>query len=686
MWDMKLKTSFFNKGIILDDLRRFGWISIAYTLALFLLVPLKVLMWHDSEEFKMGFLSKEIIKHVFYLSDSEGQGILLVTVPILLAIFLFRYMQVKISSDMIHSLPIKRDVLYRSHVFIGVLLLIIPVLINGLILVFLNKSVDLGHYYRIYDVIQWAGISILMNLVFFITCVLLGMVVGNSIMQGALTYIFLVLPMGLAVLITENIRVFIYGFMHHPGQETDKLSPIVRVFQGFQDYNNVKRDISVKEVMIYIIVCIISYFVAKFLYNKRKLEAAAQTIAFKSLQYVFKYGVAFCTMLVGGMYFQQTEGSMKWVLFGLFIGSIIGYFAAEMIVRKSVWVFNGIKGYGIYVAMMIVLILGIKFDVIGYENKLPELNNIENIYFTDMHMDFNNENYKANMSSDKNYIQAVHNFHKQLIEDKKKNKNNYKIKSGIKSGNINFIYELKDGSKIKRGYEVSYYDYKKNLKPICESKEYKKVKYPILNIASSDIEKIQLSPYNRGKERVIVNPSDIKEAIELLRQEIINENYEQIDDERKPWSNVDFMVSAKSTKKYEKLKGMGNYWDDNRAHAEWKKSYKLFEEWAKKKGYAEDLMIVPKDVAYVVVQKVENDKQWEEKRRNGTFITNNKEQHLEITDKNQIQTCLENYQYINKGGGVKYALGFYTKDKKEIDFGCFDEKSAPDFIKNYFNK
>ena len=86
---------------------------------------------------------------------------------------------------------------------------------------------------------------------------------------------------------------------------------------------------------------IILYGVSLYLYKKRKTESASEAIAFSKLRTIFKYGVTFCTMLFGGVYFSAVQSnSFIWMIFGYIIGAIIGYYIAEMVLQKTWRVFT----------------------------------------------------------------------------------------------------------------------------------------------------------------------------------------------------------------------------------------------------------------------------------------------------------------------------------------------------------
>ncbi|MCT8977433.1 DUF6449 domain-containing protein [Clostridium sp. CX1] len=680
---MKSKISFFNKGIILDDIRRFGWISAAYTMVLIFLLPLKIFMLCTNERIN-NVNNINMIKDLLYFRGGGLQGIFALIVPVLLAIFIFRYIQVKISVDMIHSLPIKRNTLYRSHIAFAVVSLVAPVIINALIIIILNKVLGLGQYYGAYDAIQWSRIMILFPLVSFFVAVFMGMVTGSSVLQGVLTYIFMFLPFGLTLLISETLKLFIYGFAYNVNEISNKLSPIVRIFDGFGNFDFNNKNLTLTEVTLYILLCIILYFISQFVYNIRKLEAASNPIAFKSLQYVFKYGVTFCAMLVGGAYFQAVQNSDRWIFFGFFIGSLIGYFVAEVIVKKSLWVFKSIKGYGIYIVVMIIVSIGIRFDITGYENRIPALDNVESIYFSEYY-NLYSDKYSIDLYSDEKNLQSIESFHKKLIEDKHKNKN----LNRQSTRSVVFQYRLNNGNKIQRSYNISYDDYVKYFKPIYESKEFKNMKYDVFSLDSADVEKItlrQIGDSGIGKGTVILKPEDIKEAIEVLKQDINNETYEQMKDDKPAWSEMSFMIAEGKLKKYPRLTDSEYRGGDKQAHLSWEKSYVLFEEWLRKKGYLENSRILPKDIGYAVVEKVQNEQQLEGKLKMGTDITGSSVKRLEITDKDKVETCLRTYNYHRKDGGAKYLIGFYNHSKQNIDFGVFTEDNAPDFVRAYFKE
>lgn len=648
---MQHKTSLFNKGILLNNLKRFWWIGIVYLLVLLFDVPLKILMilGNNTEE------SKRCMRFIFHFR-SEAQIFPMIAVPVITAVALFRYIQNKKSADMVHSLPIKRLKLYDNHIFTGVILLVIPVIITGLIALILKISLNLNDaeiYYTVRDILLWAGTTILFNVFIFLFSVLIGMLTGLSTAQGILTYIFLFLPFGLSILIIYNLRLFIYGFStnHHTENQLESFSPLTRIS------NLHHKPINLTEILIYIVLCMILYTLARFIYSKRKSESASKAVAFSKLQPIFKYGITFCCMLVGGIYFGYMQNNIYWILFGYTAASLIGYYIAEIIINKSLKVFKNVKGYFVFAAVVVLVLLGINLDIAGYKKRIPDLDAIENIYFANYFYDYD-LNYESknntNFYIEKENIENIQKLHKKLIDD-----SSYLAHSPNSYDSICLAYNLKNGKQIKREYLIPEDMYAEYLKPIYESLEYKKMHCDILSINHTSVDKIRINTCELSKEVSITSPSEIKEAIAILKNEKINETYEEMQDERRDWANIDILLN-----------------NDERIDLSWKKSYMEFEEWLAKKDYIKNARVIPDDIDYIVVEEESSDIS----TSNSKVTIYKVKKRFEIHDKDKIEICLRSYTWRHRG---EYIIGFYTKDNRGF-YASFDKKHIPDFIDEYF--
>lgn len=646
---MKLKTSCFNKGILVNGIKRFGWIGICYTIFLLFEVPFKIFMMNATNTAHPEYSSQ--MKDIF-----NNQVLLISTavIPVLTAILLFRYIQNKKSVDMIHSLPIKRGKLYDNHIFIGILLLVVPVIITALSALLLKESLNLNTatiHFTIKNVVSWASITILFNIVIFLSSVLVGMFTGLSTAQGILTYIFLFLPIGLTTLISSNLEFFIYGVAndYYLGNNIDFFSPLTRLS------NN--KPLTSMEIFIYIILCIVFYLVARFAYHKRNLEAASNIVAFKHLQPVFKYGITFCCMLASGLYFSEGGYGIRFVILGYVIGSLIGYIIAETIITKSLRIFKNIKGYFMYAGIITLVAIVINSDIIGYEKRVPALENIDSIVM-DNGFYYSND-IKDNPTPAYHEIQNFNNImklHSKLITDKKTLKY-----SSNSDKQVDILYNLKSGKQIKRQYNIPQGEYEKYLKPIYESKEYKKFHNSILNTDHKSIDKISISSSYTHKGITLTNPLQIKEATNILKKEALNEPYESIIDSRDAWADIDILLS-----------------NDKRINLSWKKSYKEFEKWLKQNGYYNKARIMPEDVAYAIIAK-RNPSNSNEGINLSEETKNVK--RLKITDKNKLETILTNSSQNNEG---QYILGLYMKNGDDITYLNIEDAYIPDFVREYF--
>lgn len=659
---MNLKTSFFNKGIILNDFKRFSWIGIVYFLALFFTVPLQMLI-NYSEDLKKYNYNYEYnpMKNMLQFNHNEIMTLLIIVVPVIAAVFLFRYIHSKKTSDMNHSLPIKRETMYNSHIIVGLALLLVPLIVNGIICIVLKSAMGFEKYYVTKDVINWLQISIIINIIIFMTSIFVAMNTGDSIAQGVLTYILLFLPVGLSGLLFINLEKIIYGFSssYYLREDLMVLSPITKILE----YPDNTVLMTAKELGIYILICILAYIISKLLYKVRNVECASNVIVFSKLNPIFKYGVTFCTMLFGGAYFGSAQGSLKWIIFGYIIGSLIGYLMAQMILKKSIYVFKDIKGYLIYAAIMTLIFMGIKLDITGYQKHTPELSDIKSIYFNEY---YNKDNYEETIDTykGKENLINIKELHEKIINDKNINKAIERNERDVRS--VVFIYELKNGKTISREYVVPYKNYHSYYKSIYESMEYKKNHYRIFKLNYLDIEKFEINPHNVSKGLVLTNSSEIRDAVEAVKKDLINETYEEMLNNKGYSSNINIIL-----KKSKFIK------DESKRYIEdigFNKNDKELEKWLTEKGYIQNAKVMPEDVKYIVV----------EKRDNGNIYNieeNKSKKRLEINDKNQIEYCLNNYTNIIDES--KYIIGFYMKNGERFE-QTFDNNDIPDYINDYF--
>lgn len=269
---MPLKMSLFNKEILLQILRSVGWVSIVYFIGLLFALPIRMMMTYSKDEFVKAPLDS------LFQSDFVIQIVLLIIIPVLLAVFLFRFLHVKQSVDLMHSLPIRREMLFYHYVITGVGLLVIPVLLIAILVMITHASLDLDLYFGMRDVLYWVGVTILLNLVLFSAGVFVAMMTGISAVQGVLTYIFLLFPMGITLLIFFNLRIFLYGFPgdYYLNKDFEKMSPITyaAVLDG--------RPLQWGYGLFYAVLVIILFVLALFFYKKENWKQPLRRLLIQS--------------------------------------------------------------------------------------------------------------------------------------------------------------------------------------------------------------------------------------------------------------------------------------------------------------------------------------------------------------------------------------------------------------------
>lgn len=657
---MKSKISFFNSGLIKQDIKQHGWLGIVYLIGLIFAVPLQLIMLNNADSRRMVDLK------TFFEMAMEIQAFFVFTIPILAGIFLFRYLQTKESVDMMHSLPIKRESLYMNHILSGFLLLIIPVWLTVVITAIVMNVIELPNTLTTSDLLWWGLIFSVFTFLTFIISVFSGMITGMSIAQGILTGIFLFLPVGLVSLVSYHLNIFLYGYSESfiTGSRIDKLSPVIRIADiRFGD------PFSSTELVVYLLLILLFAVFSYLLYKYRHLEAATQTIAFWQMRPIFKYGVGFCTLLVVGAYFASAQNHENgWLIFGYIVGATIGFYGAEMVLQKTWRIFSMkiLKEFIGYTVVVVLLFVIVKTDAIGFETKVPSSDEIQGIYFGDSAYQLRDQmtNNKDIFSNDKNYIDNIRELHEYIASEQPSDDNAY----SFFNRSMVIAYKLKNEDLLVREYVLPIDELDRYMKPVMEAPQYKYDRYNLQKLEES-VDRITITPSAPTSKRVVIaDPQEIKELKQILKTEILNETYEEMIDNRRSWASIHLLMP-----------------DNERINFEWRKGYTNLENWLAEKGYLSEARIFAEDIASIEIIEYTSKDRTESMHPFPEQIFSKAEpsqQAIEITKQEVIKEVL--YQFSDYGIGTYY-VKFMTVHGNHF-YGMLTEKNVPLSVKELLEK
>lgn len=659
---MKLKTSLFKKGLIISDIKRFWWVSVIYALALFFAIPFNHYMQQINNTDNPSWLERIISNELLF--NGGASEVFLLVVPIAIGALVFRYMQKSRSASLYHSLPLTRASLYFSSIASAIILFSIPVLLNTIIMLLMNCFSSLSAFYSVSLIFTWLGISMLFGIMFIAMSVFVGMFTGSSIAQLAFVYILNLLPTFLSEFVRVNLRGILYGFDTYSNNNFYADMPMFRLFNM-----NLSTESSTTIIIVYIAITIALLIGGLYAFKIRKPETAGDIITFRPIRPVFIYGFVSCATLFGGAYFLGIgNSSFSFAVFGYFISSIISYVVVQMITNKSFKVLHTYKGYLVFALVLVILTLGIRFDVIGYVNKIPDSNEVQetyigyNIYWfehkDDPNLDKNVfDNADTYIYKDPKNIENITKLHQYVLDNRSQN------------GNQQYIaYILKNGKKIIRKYSIDSSNHASALAPIYESDEYKENRFPILYQEAKDIKYIEVADRRAAKNPFIVSDkAQLENFKTAIRKDVQKLDYQSLVLNSQELVTITIFDTKDKQVTYALRSGYTNTLD-----------------WLKSEGIYEQIIVKPEDVESITLQSMDY-------KNNSNGITKTVQSspfNVEITDKKVIKEILElsidpsysdsatSYMVILKG----------SANQSYFDYSMnFDDKVSPE-LQSYLDK
>lgn len=376
--------------------------------------------------------------------------------PVLASILLFKYANQEKSSSFIHGLPISKRKLYITNILTGIIMYVIPFLVNLIIILLLNLG-DMGNYLQFADITKWFGVCMLYSTMFFAFATFIGAFCASKISHGILTYILMYAPTGIISLTSIIMEKILYGFngLSSSLEEFSKL-PFIKIMNDFNEMSLYCSSETIKfetsTIIIYIVSIIVMLVLGYFVYKKRKLEITKEFIAFKGIRSFIKYATTFLVNLLSYMYFYDVIGKHNIsTLLASFIITLIAYLIIEMILKKTYKVFKSIIGFIVYAIIVTIAFVILNTGAFGYETRIPKVEDVQEV-------SFGIENETVNFK-EKQKIQNIIEFQQKLVAEKKEGYSEYTLE-----------YKLKNGKKIIRKYNINNMIYKEELNKILTSK------------------------------------------------------------------------------------------------------------------------------------------------------------------------------------------------------------------------
>ena len=310
------------------------------------------------------------------------------------AMAVFSYLYNPRSAGMIHALPVRREGLFLTNYLAGltflagpnVLIFLLTLLAEGV-----AGRVDLG------ATVLWLLSTTLAGLFFYSFAVFCAMFTGSLVALPVFYGILNFLVMGLCYLFEALAEVFLFGYQSSGllSALSDWFTPVVmlcrKVGLNYDAWHQGAGPMTgFGYILLYAAVGVVFSLLALAVYRRRRLESAGDIVSVAWVRPIFKYGVAFCAAIFLGVYghaflFGSLYDSLATLVLFLVLFGLAGYFAAEMLLRKSFRVFRrSWKGAAVFTLALLVCCGGLQFDLLGFERWVPEVGDIQSVTLQDV--------------------------------------------------------------------------------------------------------------------------------------------------------------------------------------------------------------------------------------------------------------------------------------------------------------
>ncbi len=435
-------TSFFNKTLFKKNLQRFWPLWLGYSLIWFFILPLihlSELLYGYMDASNLLSISRSILE-----ASVVGGLVMGLIFGLLFAMAEFSYLTNGRATQGLHALSARRETFfftnYLSGLFCQLSTLAATFALVGVITL-LGFAFDFSALLRGFLI---CSLYVVFFYSFGVFCMMFsGQALAAPVFYGILSF----LSIAMEALVRTFAGSFLYGYWDTLSEMyTDFLCPVwmvaenvsvrsireqqlIQLANGAYETQHVAVGYELEGfgiLLAYALVGVVLTALALLIYRRRASEETGTVVAIPWARPIFKYGVAFCAafslgQLIYYLLFGNYVGSNRLFLPGM-LGSMIfagllGFFAAEMLLKKRFNVFRASLGGAIAVASALVVVgVGMSFDPTGYESYTPDAEDVERVYvsFYSDGVDFYEDVYE------KETIETLITAHKAIIAEKDK--------------------------------------------------------------------------------------------------------------------------------------------------------------------------------------------------------------------------------------------------------------------------
>lgn len=473
---MRSATSFFDKTLFRSQLKHTWPLWLGYTALWLFLVP--VMLFSELSAYQLGYSAADASR--LLLNTGVRGGIFIsFFFGLFFAMLAFSHLTQSRATNGFHALPVRRETIFLTAYLTGLFCQLSTILVTFL----LGAAVSAPLHLSFWSVTAAAMGSAMLEAVFFYSFAALCMVMTGQILAAPVFYfVGNILVPGMEYLLRNFAGNFLYGYSGHTDVALGFLSPPLYMYTEVSiasietcesdSYYVTAYALEHRSFMIlaaYALAGLVIALIALLLYRTRKSEMTGSTVAFPWATPIFKYGVAFCTAValgqflyyfLFGQYRSSGSDSLPGTILCMVAAGLVGYFVAEMLIKKSFRVFRaGAKGAAIVSLALVLLGVTMSFDLTGYEKHVPDESEIESAFYTFSGM--------TNVTTDDaDTIRRLTAAHRAIVENRKElariaeacdadtlptSQSDY---DDMEPFSLRLTYYLKDGSQLSRSYWV----------------------------------------------------------------------------------------------------------------------------------------------------------------------------------------------------------------------------------------